>query len=113
MERNSYDIFGNFASAHPMRVASDDDCYRDVAPDLCLSASHAGCIGFDPFDDDDKDNFASAHPMRVASDDVRLVSAGHGTFASAHPMRVASYIDRVDTLHPRLCLSASHAGCIS
>ncbi len=56
-----------FASAHPMRVASDRPLRNPLGPKLCLSASHAGCIGGSYNISSDKGNFASAHPMRVAS----------------------------------------------
>ena len=99
-----------------------------------LSASHAGYIPrtscwFSIFT-----RFASAHPMRVASA-VLLRNVQLASFASAHPIRVASivypYIPTGFTALPqripcglhrplfpclhcfaRLCLSASHAGCI-
>ena len=104
--------FQNFASAHPMRVASplarqEADHHR-----LCLSASHAGCILGKTSTVSERLCFASAHPMRVAS--LLYQSRNHNKdFASAHPMRVASSALQEHRLCLPLCLSASHAGCIA
>ena len=126
--------FQNFASAHPMRVASplarqEADHHR-----LCLSASHAGCIKSCHLDQSSPCGalpqripcglhhfyngykivtivFASAHPMRVASVSWCCSGCGIG-FASAHPMRVASFLQWLQDCNYCLCLSASHAGCI-
>ncbi len=57
----------NFASAHPLRIASVVNFRLVLQVRLCLSTSLTDCVCDEVLPGDTVSIFASAHPLRIAS----------------------------------------------